>query len=106
MKALSRTTGRLLHRSSSHEEENSKTNAEREIQKQGDVWYRFYLNLLFVRRDESTPFLSYKEHFRRRTVQPIGIPPTQLLGTVHQAFCSKYEHYSPLWGMMVRLYDE
>lgn len=78
------------------------TNAAGESGEHGDVWYRYYLKLLFLRRDGTTPMLSYKEQFRRRTAQPVGIPATPQLGTVHQAFCANYEHYSPLWGMTVR----
>lgn len=60
-----------------------------------DVWYRFFLRP-FASSNRSVP---YHETFRRRVLQPVGIPVAEVDG-FHEMFNSQFRHYSPLTGMI------
>ena len=68
---------------------------QRRFFRSSDVWYRRIVRPL----SRKTSLISYQESFKRRVLNPAGIPVQQLSG-LHEVFVPKYCHYSPLVGMI------
>lgn len=68
---------------------------QRRAFRSSDVWYRRIVKPLA----RKTPLLSYQDSFKRRVLNPAGIPVQQLSG-LHEVFLPEYCQYSPLVGMI------
>jgi hypothetical protein len=62
-----------------------------------DVWYRRYLKHFAASGNRSVPF---HDSFKRRVLQPAGIPVTEDLAKLHELFHPSHRQYSPLIGMI------
>jgi len=60
-----------------------------------DVWYRRFLKPLA----RKNPRVPYRDSFKRRVLQPMGIPAAEMDG-LHEIFRPTHVQYSPLIGML------